>query len=298
GRGVEDCQRVLNSLTVAGRTLLWALQGYLEETPCSPAPVKDTLRLQAQLVVGHEEYRRVTYRDIHFRRAFAEVFRHRSLLFLGAGIQESYLQELFGEVLELFGPTTRAHYAFLRKGEVDAEFMLARFQIVVLEYENHARLPGALDELAEAVNRPRQTAVGWRWGGVQRGSEGGPSSPALEIVRGPLPAEPAEGECLAVSTTATEGAFSLSRESVKAALQGWGVSFENGEPVPPSWLPPYLGQFGDRPVYAVRSRKPVLSEGNLTRVYLAARALFEHVQDRRHRHIHIELLATGHGQTT
>ena len=44
--------------------------------------------------MGHDEYRRVTYRDIHFRRAFAEVFRHRSLLFLGSGIRETYLQEL------------------------------------------------------------------------------------------------------------------------------------------------------------------------------------------------------------
>ncbi len=29
GRGAEDCQRVLTSLSTAGRSLLWALQGYL-----------------------------------------------------------------------------------------------------------------------------------------------------------------------------------------------------------------------------------------------------------------------------
>ena len=103
GRSGEDCQRILNSLTVAGRSLLWALQGYLGSGQGSDraGPERD---LRAELVVGHEEYRRVTYRDIQFRRAFAEVFRHRSLLFLGSGIQETYLQELFGEVLESTAP--------------------------------------------------------------------------------------------------------------------------------------------------------------------------------------------------
>ncbi len=40
GRGLEDCQRVLNSLSVAGRSLLWALQGYLD----APYPVSPTAR--------------------------------------------------------------------------------------------------------------------------------------------------------------------------------------------------------------------------------------------------------------
>ena len=33
GRGAEDCQRVLTSLSTAGRSLLWALQGYLHDVP-------------------------------------------------------------------------------------------------------------------------------------------------------------------------------------------------------------------------------------------------------------------------
>ena len=87
GRDAEDCQRVLTSLSTAGRSLLWALQGYLKDLPYSDLPSIVTPDLDAQLVVGHEEYRRVTYRALHFRRAFAEVFRQRSLLFLGAGIR-------------------------------------------------------------------------------------------------------------------------------------------------------------------------------------------------------------------
>ena len=37
GRSAEDCQRVLNSLTTPGRSLLWALQGYLRDLPPQPA---------------------------------------------------------------------------------------------------------------------------------------------------------------------------------------------------------------------------------------------------------------------
>ena len=107
------------------------MQGYLDAPYVLPGSA-DNSSLRQQLVVGHEEYRRVTYRDLHFCRAFAEMFRQRSLLFLGAGIQETYLQELFGEVLEYYGPSTRPHYAFIQKGEIDPDFMLARFQIIAL----------------------------------------------------------------------------------------------------------------------------------------------------------------------
>ena len=166
GRGAVDCQRVLSSLSTAGRSLLWALQGYLSDLPCtelSPlvTPLSgDQRQLEEQLVVGHEEYRRITYRDLHFRRSFAEVFRQRSLLFLGAGLQESYLQELFGEVLEFYGPAARPHYAFVQAGEVDPAFMLARFQIVVVEYPKgqHGQVQQWLDQSGQAGPQPRTDA--------------------------------------------------------------------------------------------------------------------------------------------
>ena len=41
------------------------------------------LRMLDDLVLGHAEYRRVINAEIHFRRCFSEVFRQRSLLFLG-----------------------------------------------------------------------------------------------------------------------------------------------------------------------------------------------------------------------
>ena len=53
GRNPEDCQRVLSSLSSAGRALLWALQGYLDQ-PCKVQDVQPRPDLIDQLVVGHD----------------------------------------------------------------------------------------------------------------------------------------------------------------------------------------------------------------------------------------------------
>lgn len=289
GRGAEDCQRVLTSLSTAGRSLLWALQGYLRDVPCTGLPSDVTPGLEAQLVVGHEEYRRVTYRELHFRRAFAEVFRQRSLLFLGAGLQESYLQELFGEVLEFFGPGARPHYAFIQKGEVDPAFMLARFQIVVVEYPKgkHDEIQRRLDRLADAVKNPRQTPVVWGWGRIEPSNEKEWTSRLdLEVARDPLPAEPAEADCLAVSAGGSGNAFFFSR-GIRKLLDGWGVK----ESMPGKVIKPYLGEFAGCPVYAVRARAEK-DKYSLSHIYDASLALFEHVA-KRHRCIRMQLLATG-----
>ena len=41
--------------------------------------------LAGQVVAGHQQYQNAINAHAHFRRAFAEVFRRRSLLFLGSG---------------------------------------------------------------------------------------------------------------------------------------------------------------------------------------------------------------------
>ena len=294
GRGAEDCQRVLTSLSTAGRSLLWALQGYLHDVPYfnlgpNVTPEREhAAQLEAQVVVGHEEYRRVTYRDLHFRRAFAEVFRQRSLLFLGAGLQETYLQELFGEVLEFYGPTARPHYAFIQEDEVDPEFMLSRFQIVVVEYSKgkHGEVLRLLERLAEEVSHPRRTPVAWSWGRIDRRNENEWTSvPDLEVVRGPLPTERVEGECLAVSAGGSDSKFFFSPGIVNV-MNGWCV-----KEAMPTQLTTYLGVFADRHVYAVRARSEK-DERSLSHIYEASLALFERVgQD--YRCIRMQLLATG-----
>ena len=117
GRSWSDCDWVVAGLTGPATRTLWALQGFLPY-PGGPfgaafAPEEAAAleaELAAQMVVGHEEYRRVTHREPWFRRAFAEVFRSRSFLFLGSGLAENYLLELFGEALEMTGMSPYPHY--------------------------------------------------------------------------------------------------------------------------------------------------------------------------------------------
>ena len=289
GRSAEDCQRVLTSLTNAGRSLLWALQGYLADLPHLGVHAEHLTALEQQLVVGHEEYRRVTYRDAHFRRAFAEVFRQRSLLFLGAGLQETYLQELFGEVLEFYGPGARTHYAFIPEGEVDPEFMLARFQIVVVEYTKgeHGQVCARLNALADQLSRPHRTATTWSWGRIEdAGTEHWRSVPDLEVIRGPLPTAAADGECLAVSAGGSGDNFFFS-PGIRSVLCQWQAV----QPMPDRLPSPYLGQFGALPVFAVRARNEA-DERSLAEVRDASLALFEWVAPR-FRCIRMQLLATG-----
>jgi SIR2-like protein len=207
GRSAEDCQRVLTSLGNAGRPLLWALQGHLN-VPCSlPAQRPD---LAGQLVVGHEEYRRVTYRDPVFRRAFAEVFRQRSLFFLGAGINENYLKELFGEVLEIYGPSGRPHYAIMPEGEVDPDFMLSRFQIRVFEFpkKRYEEVDGFLRQFAAAVGAKRRRPFSWSFGGLRPdASNRWDGSAELEIERTYLPTRIFEDECMVLSGESLTPAF-------------------------------------------------------------------------------------------
>jgi hypothetical protein len=278
---------------VAGRPLLWVLQGYLDKPHAGRASREGDPNLTSELVVGHEEYRRVTYRDLHFRRAFAEVFRHRSLLFLGSGIQESYLQELFGEVLEQYGPTTRPHYALLPEGEVDPDFMLARFQIVIVEYpkDAHDEVSCRLNALADQISKSPRAPVAWRWGRIARSGEHWDSIPDLEIVRGPLPTPSSPNasgeECLAVSAGGSGSAFFFS-PGIRTAMQSWGIPAA----AQPDLVSPHLGVFEQSPVYAVRARRPEVDERSLSDIYDAAIALFRHVRSR-HRRIHMQLLATG-----
>ena len=260
GRGSEDCQRVLTSLSTAGRALLWALQGHIAAPAGVDGHEKDR-RLANELVIDHAEYRRVTHREPDFRRAFAEVFRHRSLLFLGSGLRETYLQDLFGEVLELYGPSTRTHYAIMPRGDVDPPFMFARFQIVVVEYPplEHGFVPQCLAELRAASELSPAVPVIWRWGRAQ-----GPDLVAtgagvdLEIVRGPLPREPCAGECLVVSAGGSldQDLFYVSKE-MQPTVEAWCRN-KNPSLATSPWLKklsPTVGEYLGYDAFAVRARR-------------------------------------------
>ncbi|WP_342375214.1 SIR2 family protein [Myxococcus stipitatus] len=176
GRSVEDCHKVIRSLDSPSRPLLWALQGFLggqakKLTSLYRSSVLDKprhLALASQVVVGHQQYQHAINAQPHFRRSFAEVFSRRSLLFLGSGILEEYLVNLFGEIAHHHGPGPHPHFALFckesfgtKKEPPDRRFFQTRLGITPVLFDTYAELPDLLNRLAEAVGkRPRHTRPG------------------------------------------------------------------------------------------------------------------------------------------
>ena len=88
------------------------------------------------------------------------------------------------------GPARVHTMPLISEGEVDADFMLARFHIIVVPYpeENHRKLVDWLSELADQAERPRRTQVAWSWGRVEPKGPFRTSIADVEIVRDELPA--------------------------------------------------------------------------------------------------------------
>ncbi len=170
GRSSSDCHRVLSSLGHPSPPILWALQGFVGGQATIVIPGRDgaeetqvyrdwavrrlvsgvtstsvPAQLQHQLVVGHADYRRVALRSESFRRAFAEVFRSRSLLFLGSGLGDRYLMDLFGQIIELVGPSPHPHFAIAPRGEFQLDLLQRDFGIWVHEISGHPKLPTTID---------------------------------------------------------------------------------------------------------------------------------------------------------
>jgi hypothetical protein len=251
GRSQRDCHRVLASLQSPDAPLLWALQGYLEpaghfagngiETSSRAKPPRSG-RLAEELVVGHGEYRRVTHSQQHFRRAFAEVFRSRSLLFLGSGLAEPYFLDLFNEVLEFFGPSPHPHYAFVPAADelgrrIDPDFLRSRFNIIAIPYDHHGRVTERLERLHEYLERKRTRVDAW---GVNLASgrisvgdlEQGPSPERadtdLTIVASLLP-KLGPGEAAVVSAGwKRDGSPSLSEGGLRFAREQSGMAAGRG----------------------------------------------------------------------
>ena len=181
GRSRVHCADVLNALTMTVPSVLWAIHGYLarESSP-------ELALLERELVVGHDEYRRLAHADPYYRRTFAEVWRRRSLFFLGSSIGDPYLLDLFSEIQEIHGTNPQPHFALVGPGSgVDVELLRTRFNILVVELETFDELPTRLNELAARIRAPRPRASHWRF-------RLGDSSLAvddadLEILHGPIP---------------------------------------------------------------------------------------------------------------
>lgn len=154
GRSLRDCHLVLRSLDWPSRPVLWAIQGFLggpyADAAESVPSVAQRDALLNQLVVGHRQYQEAAHLNPHFRRAFAEVFRRRALLFLGSGIAENYLANLFAEVLVTQGQRAGSHYALLPSWEVDDDklrFLSDRLGVLAYTYDNYGDVQDLLARL-------------------------------------------------------------------------------------------------------------------------------------------------------
>jgi hypothetical protein len=236
GRTARDIQRLLGSLDGAPDATLWTLQGYLpagSTTGDSGAAGCPGAEAPGELVVGHAEYRRAAHTQPRFRRAFAEVFRRRSFLFLGTGLAEPYFLELFDEVLEYFGPSPEPHFAFARRGDLDGRFLRSRYNIQLLEYEEHEDLVDWLDRLGRDATQGRHTPVtwGWRWDPPNELFAG----PDLEICRGPVSAGCIDfaGGALAVGARPGRPGHAVVPEAFREIGTALGAHFGDEVPLPP-----------------------------------------------------------------
>ena len=261
GRSSENCYRVLSSLRGPENPLLWALHGFLrglanlrlDKDETGPTDWND---LQQQLVIGHEEYRRQVHNSLVFRRAFAEVFRSRSFLFLGTSLSDPHFLGLFDEILELLGPIPHMHFALLKRGSADVRFLRERLQIHSIEYRDHSELPSLLDLLKERMRAPQPRVARWTFelkSPVER-TYISPPNPELQIVRGALPM-PKSNECVALSAGMNCGRPWLGRGPWEFYKQYCAPRhLPAGKKLNTEKLSPYLFAIRGSPVFLVAAR--------------------------------------------
>jgi hypothetical protein len=205
GRSGRDCRSVLNHIAYPTDEVLWALQGFLEprsEGTKEGEALTDYKRLEGELVVGHREYRKAAHRSPHLRRAFAEIFRTRSFLFLGSGLLEPYLRALFDEIIELAGPPVQPHFAIVEEGKFDTSFLREQYHILCRTYPTgkYDEVCTLLQSLKDAIVKPRSRITSWTY---HLASPPRPERPAslgtFEIQIGNRPLAVQESEALVTS---------------------------------------------------------------------------------------------------
>lgn len=273
GRSISDCHRVLRSLDESLPPILWALQGFIGGQRESPATVlHDELRrehLASQLVIGHQQYQQAINSDHHFRRAFAEVYRRRSLLFMGSGILEDYLVNLFSEIVHHHGRGRHPHFALIAESDrhrYDPWFLQFRLGIVPIFYADHRELPKILDQLAAIIHyrgeqidhRKLISAAPDSYGFTLHRPVRGPLRLTVSRTQLPLP-DSAKGECSVVSLGRINNIpqlGGLAASHLNNARQS-GVAAQTDEWIPLDEAPSYAFRFGQSPIFgaAARDRK-------------------------------------------
>ncbi len=332
GRSELDCRRVLQHLVMPAGEAYWAIQGMLKprEVLLKPllrqaqddekdadsktakalrkakAALKIRPGLEDELVVGPVEYRAAANRAPHFRRAFAELYYHRSLLFLGSGLGEPYLLALFDEVVELLGTPPRPHFALVPgSAKIDPDYLRSHYNIVCRTYDSqkgHGALAALLDELVAAVkaDRPRVRTWGFHMDGA--GPAAAPDA-HFTVDGSPLPERPLQpqGEILAVSLGRKDAGATDPRGTPRLGKVAKKLS-KGGRS---SWLNEWLVEWPDaKGLVGVVAREPGTGQAVKSRalrstgaVRSSFRACLDHAGATGITLVRSQLLATGEHRT-
>lgn len=313
GRSAQDCRRLLEQMAFPDGEILWALQGFLRSKDPdmqrelrSRNPELDALR--KQLIVGHSEYRAVTHRLPHFRRAFAHLYRARSLLFLGSGLAEPYFLGLFDEVVELTGPPEQPHYALLPEGSVDAAFLHSQYHILVRTYpcyqaeQHEEEVQRFLCNLSKRIksDRSRVSTWGFRTDLPDR-LKPSHSMPNFEVVSAGLPSPKDVDEQDAVAISCGRRGSADPGEPLLSGVGEKAIGYRSQDL---QWPDPYVVEWRDIPrAFGIVARELISEQKPNTRssrdkrsplaIAKAFRAFLKIAADRGYKTVHVQLLAAG-----
>lgn len=205
GRSRDDCIAIARSLDIFGDPKIWYVQGFVPIIGADALYGTARADLVGEVVVGHQQYQQAINGDMVFRRTFAEVFRRRSLLFIGSGLAESYMVNLISEAMFALGPSPLAHFALFSRDDlatIDPEFLAVRLGITPVCYgDRHEDLAAALARIAEGqadVALPAQRGLSALSYSIPRGDEVSQQIVEVSLRFGELPS-PSLSACIALS---------------------------------------------------------------------------------------------------
>lgn len=109
------------------------------------------------VILSRRDYTHYVFGNAALMHFLQLVFMSRSVLFIGTALGDAYLRRILEESAYLTGGAGMPHYALKSKsegGEILTKVLRDRFNITVIQYNEHAELAGLIEQLALAANPP------------------------------------------------------------------------------------------------------------------------------------------------